>query len=276
MKKFLSLLMSICILSIGLIVPSYAEDLVSADVSIVVNTPSTIEITGDSNLPEQTTIEVEDTYICKLTFDRIGTYKYKIKEIPKDNEDIIYDTTVYDVEVLVINEDGLKAYVSIYVEGETTKKEAAGFNNTIKDKTTELSITKVDENGDPLEGAYLVLIDKETSTEIEKWKSTKEAKEFILNEGIYILHEESAPNGYLKVDNFDFTVEEGNIILTETDNVTLNDNNIIVEDPKVIVPEKPTKTGDGSNLLIYIISLISSIVLIGIILIRRRKHAKDL
>ena len=81
--------------------------------------------------------------------------------------------------------------------------------------------------------------------------------------------------------NFSFTITDGKISLTESDNVKLEENNIIIKDPKTIVPPTPkpeptsTKTGDDTHLLLYVISLIGSIALITVILVRRRKNAKN-
>lgn len=278
MKKFITILLSVLLLSIGSIVPSYAQETVTVDIPISTNTPSTVEITGDSNLPEQTTFEVENEYLCKLTFDKIGNYYYKIREIPKE-DNYIYDTRVYNVEILVVNEDGLKTYISISVEGSETKEEKVAFANIEKDNRVPILITKISDDDNPLEGARLILINDADSAEIEKWETTKESKEFLLNDGSYTIHEEVAPKGYDKVDDFSFTITEGKISLTESDNVKLEDNNIIIKDPKTIVPPtpepKPTKTGDDTHLLLYVISLIGSIALITIILVRRRKHAKN-
>ena len=278
MKKFITILLSVLLLSIGLIVPSYAQETVSVDIPITTNTPSTVEITGDSNLPEQTTFEVTNEYLCKLTFDKIGTYKYQIKEIPKE-DNYIYDTRVYNVEVLVVNEDGLKTYISISVEGSETKEEKVAFANVEKDNRVPILVTKVSDEDEPLEGARLVLINDADSAEIEKWETTKDSKEFLLNDGSYTIHEELAPNGFDKVEDFSFTITEGKISLTENDNVKLEENNIIIKDPKIVVPPtpepKPTKTGDDTHLLLYVISLIGSIALITVILVRRRKNGKN-
>ena len=286
MKKILTILLSVLILSIGMVIPSYAEGSVSVDIPITSTTPSTIEITGESNLPDPATFNIQDKYTCTLTFSEIGTYNYQIKQVSAESEDVILDTTVYNVEVLVVKEDGLKAYVSIYPEGETAKVESVDFNNTVKEpepepepepNTTKVLIKKVSDQNKPLKDAELVLLNSEDSSEVEKWTTTEEAYTLELLDGSYTIHEEVAPKGYEAVEDFDFTIEEGQINLTESDNVTLSENVITITDPSEVVPPvKKVKTGDTTRVLIYVISLGLAVILLAFVLIRRKKNAKNL
>ena len=281
MKKILTILLSVLILSIGMVIPSYAEGSVSVDIPITATTPSTIEITGESNLPDPATFNIEDKYTCTLTFSEMGTYNYQIKQVSAA-EDVILDTTVYNVEVLVVKEDGLKAYVSIYPDGETAKVESVDFNNTVKEpepepNTTEVLIKKVSEKNEPLKDAELVLLNSEDSSEVEKWTTTEEAYTLELLDGSYTIHEETAPKGFVAVEDFDFTIEEGQINLTESDNVTLSENVITITDPsETVPPAKKVKTGDTTRVLLYVISLGLAVILLAYILIRRKKNAKNL
>ena len=72
----------------------------------------------------------------------------------------------------------------------------------------KVSIQKVDENGTPLKGAHLQILEGETV--IEDWVTDGNPKKLItLKAGItYTLHEVSAPDGYELAPNKNFTVEE--------------------------------------------------------------------
>ncbi len=71
-----------------------------------------------------------------------------------------------------------------------------------------VTMKKSDIGGNEVEGAEMQVIDKETNEVIDSWTSSKE--EHIikgLEEGkTYILHEETAPNGYVLATDIEFTV----------------------------------------------------------------------
>lgn len=75
---------------------------------------------------------------------------------------------------------------------------------------TKVSIEKNDENGNPVVGAALQLIDQ-NGTLIEEWITNGEPHELIatlIAGETYILHEVSAPDGYVLADDLRFTVNE--------------------------------------------------------------------
>ena len=75
---------------------------------------------------------------------------------------------------------------------------------------TKVSIEKNDENGNPVVGAALQLIDQ-NGTLIEEWITNVEPHELIatlIAGETYILHEVSAPDGYVLADDLRFTVNE--------------------------------------------------------------------
>ncbi|MBQ9298819.1 MAG: hypothetical protein IJ223_07365 [Clostridia bacterium] len=78
---------------------------------------------------------------------------------------------------------------------------------TMKDKM--VSMTKTDIGGNEIEGAKIQIIDKEGNI-VDEWVSTKEAhkiKNLIENE-TYILHEEIAPEGFVKATDTTFKVTD--------------------------------------------------------------------
>ncbi len=89
---------------------------------------------------------------------------------------------------------------------------------TMVDKTTDVAIKKVDENGNSVEGAVLQVIDSNGSV-VYSFTSGKEAEDVtgFLNYGeTYMLREKTAPAGYIKAEDVEFTVNS-----TDVNNPTL-------------------------------------------------------
>lgn len=70
----------------------------------------------------------------KITYDKLGTHNYKIREIIGDNLSILYDRTVYKVEVVVKHNDNKTAYDTVVTikEGNETVNGIA-FENTLRE-----------------------------------------------------------------------------------------------------------------------------------------------
>ena len=89
---------------------------------------------------------------------------------------------------------------------------------------TRCSISKTDIAGKELPGALMKVIDKKTSQIIDEWTSTDEPH--IVNGltagGTYILHEDTAPAGYNRMQDFEFTADEGSRdqMITVSDTIT--------------------------------------------------------
>ncbi|MBI5993092.1 MSCRAMM family protein, partial [Clostridium perfringens] len=83
---------------------------------------------------------------------------------------------------------------------------------TDKDDTKEVIISKQDLGGKELPGAKIQIKNEDGSKIIENWTSSDQEKHLSLKPGNYIFHEEAAPNGYLKVTDITFTVDNnGNV-----------------------------------------------------------------
>lgn len=81
-------------------------------------------------------------------------------------------------------------------------------NITMQDVATKVGIDKVDEDGKPLSGAVLQLLDA-AGTEVEQWTTdgTTHRIDAVLTAGVaYTLHEVSAPDGYCVAADQTFTV----------------------------------------------------------------------
>jgi len=134
----------------------------------------------------------------------------------------------------------------------------------MKDDVTKVLISKQDIAGKELSGAKLTILDEEGNV-IESWTSTEEAHYIeMLPIGTYTLREETAPEGYLIAKDVVFEVKD----TAEVQKVVMVDE----EKPKESTPEggKPSKdapkTGDNSNLLLWLIVLgmsLSGVVVLG-------------
>lgn len=143
-------------------------------------------------------------------------------------------------------------------DGSTTKV-------TMRDEITKVDISKVDvTDGKEIEGAKLILKDKESGKVIETWVSGKTPYRI---EGLevnktYILHEELAPKGYEVASDIEFTVSDTG----EVQKVIMKD-----EHQPVVV-----KTGDISHLGLYTgMMLIAGAVIIVVLKTRKKKVSND-
>ena len=109
---------------------------------------------------------------------------------------------------------------------------ARGYiDNTLKD----IAISKQDLGGKELPGAKIEIKNEDGSKIIEKWTSSNQAKHIYLKPGNYIFHEEAAPNGYLKVTDIKFTVDNnGNVKVVSFG----KDDKVVAEGNKLTVTDK--------------------------------------
>lgn len=104
-----------------------------------------------------------------------------------------------------------------------------------KKPSPTITISKVDVNGEEIEGASLKIYEgtKPEGTPIAEWKSGVDGKtsdgkvkphEVTLAAGTYTLHEEGEPSGYVKASDITFTVDEnGKVNGKDTSKVTMTD-----------------------------------------------------
>ena len=147
----------------------------------------------------------------------------------------------------------------------------------MKDDVTKVEISKTDIAGKELPGAKLTILD-ENGEVVESWTSTEEPHYIeMLPIGKYILHEESAPEGYLIAEDVEFEVKDTG----EIQKVVMKDEAEPEETPET--PETPTttvdapKTGDHTPIAALMIS--SGLGLAGVIAavvwMKARKKKQD-
>ena len=148
------------------------------------------------------------------------------------------------MEDCTLTEDmsALPNYISTLTEDDDGR--TFTFYNKLKKK---ISITKTDEEGKPLPGADLILYRGSGESEdeiIDRWTSTKEAHILNLTPGSYTLQEITPPAGYIPYTVF-FTVTEDYEIETQSDNLSVNGNKILMEDRGIRI--RFVKTNDDNE-----------------------------
>lgn len=170
----------------------------------------------------------------------------------------------------------------------------------VYDEVTTLEVNKLDtRTHEWVEGAKLVILEKESGKEIASWTSGKAPQklEKTLNVGTtYLLREVEAPNQYRLANDVEFVIDDyGNVSITkgtENGNAELSDNTIALydtmldaEETETIEREKSTtekpnkdtllaKTGDMLPILgIALVALAALIVVI--VAVRRRRAGED-
>lgn len=136
----------------------------------------------------------------------------------------------------------------------------------MKDEITKVDISKVDATtGKELEGAKMILTDKETGEVIDSWISTKEPHRILglAVDKTHILHEEIAPEGYLVASDIEFTVVDTG----EVQKVVMVDE---------LKPTPPVQTGDNTSIYTIVVIAGASLLLTVAIVtrIKRKRNEK--
>ena len=118
---------------------------------------------------------------------------------------------------------------------------------TNKKQQVKVSISKTDiTTGKPVLGAILQVIEKDTNKIVEEWTTTEE--DHIINKlpiGEYILREITAPNGYVRAEDVEFTVSNSG----EIQKVEMQDDYTKVEISKKDLETKEVLEGAQLQLL---------------------------
>ena len=172
----------------------------AAETDVEVSIPVTVkEVAGtvvmeaeesDAPLPEQTELQIgtdENQKFGPIRYSEPEDYHYKIYQRTGNEENVIYDTTVYEVTVRVTNSDAgeLEAVVWCRKDGEESKSDQIIFSNSVK-KTVQESTpvrnvpvykSKTVKTGDAAPIAVLAAmsgISAGVLTAVERWKRKNE------------------------------------------------------------------------------------------------------
>ncbi|MCU6725426.1 Spy0128 family protein [Muricoprocola aceti] len=231
------------------------------------------EGTTESPLPKQTTIKVTDANAVSfgdITFDTNGTYNYTVEENAGMLPNVIYDKTVYDVQIKV--EDGGKAdgvkKITVMSKKQADKEYApldgtvftAAFSNT----RYAVNVKKTDLTGvNEVKGATITVYKasdinedgtvKENAEKITAFESNggaNDISEKLIRGEAYVLVETSAPEGYAFTNNIPFTLNEDGTVTVDKE-LQAEDGTILVKDALIgeqKVPLSATKTLTGAAL----------------------------
>ena len=228
------------------------------------------EGTTESPLPKQTTVKVTDANAVSfgdITFDTNGTYNYTVEENAGKLPNVIYDKTVYDVQIKV--EDGGKAdgvkKITVMSKKQADKEYApldgtvftAAFSNT----RYAVNVKKTDLTGvNEVKGATLTVYKasdinedgtvKENAEKITAFESNggaNDISEKLIRGEAYVLVETSAPEGYAFTNNIPFTLNEDGTVTVDKE-LQAEDGTILVKDAligeqKVSLAATKTLTG---------------------------------
>ena len=199
-----------------------------------------------------------------------GTYNYTVEENAGKLPNVIYDKTVYDVQIKV--EDGGKAdgvkKITVMSKKQADKEYApldgtvftAAFSNTryaVNVKKTDLTgvnevkgatitvykASDINEDGTVKENAEKV-------TEFVSDGGANDISEELIRGKVYVLVETSAPEGYAFTNNIPFTLNEDGTV-TVDEELQAKDGTILVKDALIgeqKVPLAATKTLTGAAL----------------------------
>lgn len=248
MRKIISVIVSLCFVLTILNPVFVSADSTTVSIPVKINIGNIVEITGDSNLPEQSKVFVEGEHIFNISYSTPGEYKYKIKQAT-DTEGIIVDTKVYDIEVFVFQENNkLSSYVSAVIEGNKTKEFSIEFNNQIKVNKKPVKFLKVSaDTNEPLKGAEFELF--RDTEKITEWTSDTEAYRIDLNHGTYTVKEKKAPDKYEKIKDFTFEVLENGIVVGDSNDIMLHEDTILIKNTKINEPEPIPNPSIGTTLV---------------------------
>ncbi len=225
----------------------------------------------------------------EVTFDRIGTYRYRITEAPGETEGWVYDDAIYLWTVTVTRQadNSLKAEGVLTGDGETVDK--AEFVNEYASDLL-LTIVKSDstDHGKRLSGATFSLYSDAECTEdsiVTVYSDTEKTQEMThfttagengeitvygLKPGTYYLKESAAPGGYCLIEGV-LTISVG------TDGVTTNSDSqrIVIADGKVVVYDSPIydipSTG-GQGTRMFGVTGLALMLMAAVLLIYRRRE----
>ena len=232
------------------------------------------EGTTESPLPEQTTVKVTDANAVSfgdITFDTNGTYNYTVEENAGTLPNVIYDKTVYDVQIKVEdggNADGVKK-ITVRSKKQADKEyepvNDTVFTATFSNNKYAVNVKKTDLTGvKEVKGATITVYKasdinedgtvKENAEKVTEFVSdggANDISEKLIRGEQYVLVETSAPEGYAFTNNIPFTLNEDGTVTVDDKELQAEDGTILVKDALIgeqKVPLAATKTLTGAAL----------------------------
>lgn len=171
--------------------------------------------------PEAGTVDVTIQYKEGTSGSKLEADSVKLVHINGNKADFISGTVSSQNGRLVETSFTSSTFSTFGIVGvkNMNAAETDGYNVTaqgVADRTTDLKVNKMAADGSPLEGAQFAIYDVKTGDVIGTWTTGKDGNEEIhktLNVNTqYRLRETAAPEGYSKIDDVIFTIDDyGNI-----------------------------------------------------------------
>lgn len=107
----------------------------------------------DAPMPDEAALTITGEGKAKfpeITYAEPETYRYTVREVPGDSASCTYDSSVYDVSVMITTDDGgnLSANVSATKEGESAKADKIRFVNRYETTVSTDDGTPLSQTGD--------------------------------------------------------------------------------------------------------------------------------
>ena len=177
-----------------------------------------------------------------------------------------------------VDEDGKVVFdPTSFDSGKGTVTIDENGNITWLEPSVIVSFDKVDQDGKPVKGAVLQVVDENDKIVVDAWTTdgtTKVVEKTFVIGHTYKLIELSAPNGYKLADPVVFTISDAPVAAGENEayKVTMVDEKEKKEDKTENKDTKP-KTGDESNApLAGLMLLLSMIGMAGIIALKKKEN----
>ena len=197
---------------VAMAVPAFALDEANNDKEI--EQPIDEEEVKEEKTEEVTKEEVKEEKAEEVTKEEVK--EEKAEEVTKEEVKEEKTEEVVKEEKKETKEEKVEEEKEKQEDEEVTKEEKQVTRAVSSNKSTSTSTseehkvpcitTKVDENGNPLKGAVLQILDKDGNV-LDEWISDGTEHETMLPEGEYILHEKSAPDGYKIAADQEFVVK---------------------------------------------------------------------
>ena len=197
---------------VAMAVPAFALDEANNDKEI--EQPIDEEEVKEEKTEEVTKEEVKEEKTEEVTKEEVK--EEKAEEVTKEEVKEEKTEEVVKEEKKETKEEKVEEEKEKQEDEEVTKEEKQVTRAVSSNKSTSTSTseehkvpcitTKVDENGNPLKGAVLQILDKDGNV-LDEWISDGTEHETMLPEGEYILHEKSAPDGYKIAADQEFVVK---------------------------------------------------------------------
>ena len=193
-----------------------AVALTLSSTGLVISTPAYAMEDEIQDTTIEQTIEQEEQDIVKEEVQeeaKVETEEVVKEEVQEEAKEETKEVVKEEVKEEVQEETKEETENTTKSTEETTTL-ASGNEQNIKTTTSQQSevhkvqttTSKLDEDGNPLAGALLQIIDKDGNV-VDEWISDGTDHISMLPEGDYILHEVAAPNGYIKAADKSFTIK---------------------------------------------------------------------